>query len=492
MGEMKKTSKLVIVSVIIMIITIVFSITFAYFTASITEGNIFTTQGNAVGKLADITLTSDTSGINLTNTYPMLDEVGLTTDPYIFRVKNNESSSYVDIQIILETESTNTLPNNLISFSFGNDATILTNAQTTNTTSSTYSNAYIVYTDSLLPKQENTYNLRAWINSNGTVDNAQNKTWVSKITVKAILSDKEVPILTLASYIINNVYSENGVNGLYYHDGVGSYTNASEEAGDNSYRYSGANPNNYVCFGSDEDPCPADNLYRIIGLFDDDGDGEYQAKLIKNDSIGEYTWNDKEDIVAVNENSKYNLIMIVDWRPPEANGSNDWSTSDLNTTILNGSYLEGLGTSWSNMIETTTWHLGGYNSVATTKNWYSYERGTLHYGEHPTEYTSKVALMYPSDYGYAASSDNWTATLGQYNQVNATDNNWVFKGVYEWTITPHSSFEDNVWIMYGNGSVNLAGAISGYAARPVFYLKSTVNILSGEGTESNPYRIASE
>lgn len=44
---------------------------------------------------------------------------------------------------------------------------------------------------------------------------------------------------TLANYIINNVYVEDGVNGLYYHDGQGTYTNADQEAGDYSYRYSG-------------------------------------------------------------------------------------------------------------------------------------------------------------------------------------------------------------------------------------------------------------
>ena len=94
--------------------------------------------------------------------------------------------------------------------------------------------------------------------------------------------DKEPDILYLADYVISNVYTGvDGENGLYYHDGVGSYTNASEEAGDNSYRYAGTNPNNYVCFGSDEETCPNDNLYRIIGVFNDTG--EYQVKLIKYD-----------------------------------------------------------------------------------------------------------------------------------------------------------------------------------------------------------------
>ena len=43
----------------------------------------------------------------------------------------------------------------------------------------------------------------------------------------------------LASYITDTLYIEDGVNGLYYHDGQGTYTNADQEAGDNSYRFSG-------------------------------------------------------------------------------------------------------------------------------------------------------------------------------------------------------------------------------------------------------------
>ena len=64
---------------------------------------------------------------------------------------------------------------------------------------------------------------------------------------------------TLASYI-TSLYTTDGANGLYLHDGIGTYTNANLEVGDNSYRYAGVNPNNYVCFGSDEATCPTDNL----------------------------------------------------------------------------------------------------------------------------------------------------------------------------------------------------------------------------------------
>ena len=62
------------------------------------------------------------------------------------------------------------------------------------------------------------------------------------------------------------------VSNIYIHNST--LTNG---AGDNSYRYAGANPNNFICFGSDATTCPDDNLYRIIGVIDG------KVKLIKYD-----------------------------------------------------------------------------------------------------------------------------------------------------------------------------------------------------------------
>ena len=49
--------------------------------------------------------------------------------------------------------------------------------------------------------------------------------------------------------------------------GIMEYQMQTLDANDKSYRYNGANPNNYVCFGSNEADCPYNNLYRIIGVF---------------------------------------------------------------------------------------------------------------------------------------------------------------------------------------------------------------------------------
>ena len=306
---------------------------------------------------------------------------------------------------------------------------------------------------------------------------------------------------TGADYIIDTVYTSDGKNGLYYHDGVGSYTNADQEAGDNSYRYSGANPNNYVCFGSDSAACPNDNLYRIIGLFDDDKDGTYNIKLIKYDyttsgmlgTNGEYdgTYSESTDNYKGNMNRR--TIAAYMWNYDtnvSSYGSNDWTTSELNKINLNTNYinyLSNINIKWANMIATTTWHLGGMDDMDyTAKEFYEGERNNAGYGSNPTTYRDEIGLMYPSDYGYAASPGNWIIDLYDYNGSN----NWMYMGLYEWTITPTSSYRYLVFYVYRSGRLDSYYVYSGYAARPVFYLESNVQLEGGSGTSSDPYRLA--
>ena len=253
------------------------------------------------------------------------------------------------------------------------------------------------------------------------------------------------------------------VDGIYYHDGVGTYTNADQEAGDNSYRYAGADPNNYVCFGSDETTCPADNLYRIIGVFGD------QVKLIKSASYGNYAW--------------------------ASNNINNWQTSSLKNT-LNSTYLNSLG-EWSNLIEAnTTWYLGGGSTErATPKQFYGYERGTTVYSGRPTSDIGAIGLMYPSDYGYAASPDYWSYSFysdngASYDYRAAINSNWLYLGSNEWTITPYSSGSNYVFYVSGSDFLGNYTAYNGFAVRPVFYLKSNVAITNGDGSSTNPYKLS--
>ena len=302
---------------------------------------------------------------------------------------------------------------------------------------------------------------------------------------------------------VATTYTTDGENGLYYHDGVGSYTNADQEAGDNSYRYAGANPNNYVCFGSTESPCPAENLYRIIGIFDDDKDSNYQIKLIKADyTTSDVLGTDGRDYVGAYSSStsdyKGNMdtstIATYRWNydtSVSTYGSNNWATSEFNTINLNTNYWNYLGATWQNLIAPTMWHLGGMTSYRNTaKEFYDGERNNAVYGSNPTTYSDEIGLMYPSDYGYAASPDAWTTDLRDYDNSTITSNNWLYMGLVEWTITPTSSYSSSVFYVYYNGTLFYDPANRGYAARPVFYLGSNVELNGGTGTSSDPYRLA--
>ena len=66
-------------------------------------------------------------------------------------------------------------------------------------------------------------------------------------------------------------------------------------------------------------------------------------------------------------------------------------------------------------------------------------------------------------------------------------NNWLFGQSYEWTMTAFSS--SNPVVVINTGGLTGSNAFYGYAVRPVLYLKSNVYVISGDGSEGNPYKI---
>ena len=312
-----------------------------------------------------------------------------------------------------------------------------------------------------------------------------------RVIMKANTSDKCYiyfdKVLTLAEYITTQVYTgTDGDNGLYYHDGSGSYINADQEAGDNSYRYAGANPNNYVCFGSDEETCPADNLYRMIGVFDS------QVKLIKYDYA-------ESDLLVTTNLTYGNSEFYSESNYYKGNkNQNDipifssiyYNYSTLTETTLNQNYLNNIGSKWSDLIAEHTWYVGGanYDVVynASVKTVYDYEVGT---NKVNTTYNAKIRLMYVSDYGYAASSENWTVNMRSLNNATNRVNNWMFMGLYEWTTMRNFENDVSTFFIAYDGSVGATGSHFPYAVRPSFYLESSVVLTGGTGTASDPYRV---
>ena len=284
---------------------------------------------------------------------------------------------------------------------------------------------------------------------------------------------------------------------LYYHD-----TNLANSAEDNSYRYSGENPNNYVCFGSDDETCPYENLYRIIGAFDG------KIKLILADGStsdmlgtdGGYYGNyyallgDRPSVIA-GYNGNYNLsqVAVYNWT---TSGTNVWADSTINKINLNTnyiSYLAGKNTKWKEMIDNSVWYVGGVsNNVGIStkaKTVYDYEVGPNK--DSSSTVTTKIGLMYASDFYYGPAPKYWT--VGGVNLAKSKDVNWMSVGLNEFPITRVS---DNSYAVF---NVSFDGRFSGWcnvsysdpkAIRPVFYLKASVNFTGGIGTSTSPYRIS--
>ncbi len=363
---------------------------------------------------------------------------------------------------------------------------------TTATGTFAVASAYSITADSTTPTTQNWEFTATFINLDSDQQGNTGKTMDADI----IIQEEELK-QTFAEYIISQ-YTTDGENGLYYHD-----ADLATGAQDNSYRYSGANPNNYVCFGSDEETCPAENLYRIIGIFDDDKNSNYQIKLIKSDyttsaMLGtdgrDYYGTYDQDTSSYKGSMDTSTIAGYRWNYDTSVsefGSNNWTTSEFNTINLNTNYWNYLGPTWQDLIATTTWHLGGMSSSSNTaKAFYDGERNNAGYGNNPTTYNDEIGLMYPSDYGYAASPDNWNTNMGDlYNDTNR-NNNWMFMRLDELAITPRSSYSSGVFAVSSYGSLGSSSADGGYAARPVFYLKSNVALQGGSGTSSDPYRLA--
>ena len=227
-----------------------------------------------------------------------------------------------------------------------------------------------------------------------------------------------------------------------------------DEHGD--IRYYGANPNNYVSFNNE--------LWRIIGVIDG------KIKIIRNESIGDYTW--------------------------ASNNSNNWNNSSLKS-YLNGDYYNSINGTYKNMISEETYYLGGSTSSnfqsLTASGYYNAERDSSQvYSGNPTSTTQYIGLMYPSDYGYAAGSSCLSTALVSYS-TNCKNSDYL-SGVSEWLQVPSASYSDISAYLYFTGFVRDSDYGSyvnyPYNVRPVLYLNTNVQITGGDGSQGNAFQIS--
>ena len=285
-------------------------------------------------------------------------------------------------------------------------------------------------------------------------------------------------------------------------------------------RYYGASPYNYVYFNCDAYPSTNCELWRIIGIVDG------KVKLIRNESIGDYSWDTSASTVnsgyGINEWSQADLMKLLN---PGYESNTDLNNSGTSITVNNSLYYNsGSGTCYNgqsnatttcdftstgikndttrNMIEDSTYYLGGVSSAEIYSNAaLTMERGTTVISNpsdgitRTTSWTGKIGLMYPSDYGYATDFTKCSQTL--YNYDSSTDsyacrtNDWLYNGAIQRLLTPSSSGAYSAWVVDSSGFVNYGrNVFNAYGVRPVLHLDSELVIESGSGTEADPYRIS--
>ena len=281
-------------------------------------------------------------------------------------------------------------------------------------------------------------------------------------------------------------------------------------------RYYGASPNNYIYFNCSDysnQTSSTCETWRIIGVFDG------KLKLIRGSQIGTYSWDNKDTSTGAESNFGKNdwttarlmkLLNPSDYYTVDSNDNNLGQSLYYNSTSgkcysgQNNATKDcdftstGIKDTTRNMIAETTYYLGGWNSNTVYPNlMYEKERGTTVYTGRPTTpWTGKIALAYPSDYGYAADLNQCKdKTLYDYNNSTCTSNNWMKAIITDngsnhgWLLTPDSSYSYVAWYSQGNVGEYFTGAARG--AVPVLSLSSELGIESGgDGSSSNPYKLS--
>ena len=315
---------------------------------------------------------------------------------------------------------------------------------------------------------------------NVTCDNAKGrwnaKTW--KLEVTKITGEPACQIsFTTGSSSLSSKMTTAGTSG-----------NGTIVSSTHGYRYQGNNPDNYVWFN--------DEMWRIIGyvpvcMTSGCSSTENRVKIIRKESIGGlvYKVNETSDSTWMDSTMQKLLNTCYLGKKSDTDttcASYCYSYYDSTYKAVAKCDYSSIGINesdyYGNMIESVYWNVGepSSGSYVNADNQYTKEIASY------TSSTSKIGLMYASDWGYAI--EGFTGVLGKsgspYNYMNK---NWLFTNGFEWTMSAYSLSYPHDVNYYGYLNHNYS--YYGYAARPVLYLKSNVYVVSGSGSEADPYII---
>ena len=309
------------------------------------------------------------------------------------------------------------------------------------------------------------------------------------------------PLATYITNLYNNSTKTNVTNnGIKYQYDI---TNGLMKDADGNIRYSGLGDSNYVLFNCNTYPNTSCEAWRIIGVFDG------KVKLIRNESIGTYPWDNKDTTTGAE----------ADY------GSNDWTTARLMKLLNPGYTKESVNNSLyynskggqcyagvnnaetpcdftytgikndttRNMIADAKWSLLGWldegvNVYADQSYKLENTSGTVYTGN-KTSWTGKIALPYPSDYAYSAYLGKCTSTLGEYSNCSS----WMKTMFNSKTIALLTPIVSSSFVFHvAGGCLDLGEPYAALDSEifPTLYLNANVSIKTGSGTLNSPYQLS--
>ena len=492
-------------------------------TFAIYENTINTNKNHIIKTgVVNFTLTESTNGIVLNNLQELTDYEGMAQEEYYEFTIKNTGDTKTDYEISLVDKPNSSYTGTILNEKYikvgllkNNSEEIIVNLKEVNR---------LIDKVTLDVDKSANYKLRLWLDLKDITDEEKEALVGQKIFLALKINGiQNMENITIATDKLIALTNNKDNSGLY------TITHAKDttlQIGNDKdiieYRYRGASPKNYVTFNGE--------TWRILGVFPtDDGTGkiENRIKLIKDQSIGEYKWDD--GTTAYNYTQNDNLMLLQDKNKlkvkylekknknnfidlaitePTKSALNNWARPASLNTYLNKTYLNALSTTSQNMIGDTKYYLGGggnNSNFNSSVDFYSYERkikntksNEFYYDKNPNSWVGKLGLMYVSDYGYA--SDNCeTKALNDYNNSNdlriCNNTNWLFNlKKLEATVTQYSNTSTSIHYIADNGIVvsTYQASLAQTVVRPTLYLKSEVRIIDGDGTSTNPYILSSD
>ena len=513
-----------IISLSVLVITIIVSGTYALYKAQLSKniGVNTTTHGLAyyINYVKGTDITAAT--LNPSTSY----EGGASSDIEFWK-KDDSYDIYGKIELTVNTIGTNLSNSPALKYAVVNNGNVLKEGSLKGTTSGS---KVTILKNLYLEQTKQIYTVYVWLDNSEELGNISNESLSISVDCTASLqkeptaADTIISLYTSAAKVTatNNSITYNTAPSVsLMNDRLGGTTT---DLDGGNIRYYGANPNNYIYFNCSDysnQTSSTCETWRIIGVFDG------KLKLIKGSQIGTYSWDNKNTSTGAENNSGKN-----DWttaRLMKLLNPVDYYINDNNDKDSEGNYLgyslyynSTSGKCYSgknnatvdcdftstgikndetrNMIAETTYNLGGWNSNSVYSNQiYEYERGTTVYSGRPTTWKGKIALAYPSDYGYAADLNQCKdKTLYDYDNRTCTSNNWMKAIITNngsntgWLLTPRSGSSSNAWYVNSGGFVSRDSiAYVAYGAVPVLSLSSELGIESGgDGSSSKPYKLS--